>query len=188
MRYIKTAIIAALAWGSGMYGYYTGFLFEGLSDQSVDLRTLITILIPASLAFGILIAAFQSYIDRRRRKQGIDIDADQLRPVDSVVVNLTLIAARRETELTLLALHGAKIRSASEDHFEIRTSVTKRSWGEIVRVELKPVEDEKTLVQVSSRPWFKLTIIDYGQNSDNVREVLTSLSQGSEKAIVDSRG
>jgi hypothetical protein len=55
---------------------------------------------------------------------------------------------------------------------------TKASWlsnGEIIQIRLKQLDTEQTWIEVTSRPFFKVTLYDYGLNKKNVETILSAL-------------
>lgn len=77
-----------------------------------------------------------------------------------------------------LSLYRWKIVQQDENKgvLQCRTPISWLSWGEIVRIELRPYEEQLTKIKVQSRPWGRFTLIDCGKNQRNIQTVLQVLS------------
>ena len=177
MRYIKTFGLASVAWGVGMFGYMTGEMVNFLEIDYGDLEDILLILIPGSVLFGILTTGLLYGFDRRRKAGGIDIEKDELRPSDSLVLNLSIADARSALYRALENLNKPTITTVSEFELRATTGVTWRSFGEVVAIRLEPLGPDQTLAKLSSKPRLPVTIIDYGTNSDNLMSIRQMMNQ-----------
>ena len=50
------------------------------------------------------------------------------------------------------------------------------SWGEIVTITLLSQHNDEYEYEITSRPKFKLTLVDYGKNYKNVKNIISILS------------
>jgi len=73
---------------------------------------------------------------------------------------------------------GAGIRSRDETagRLEAVFSISWRSWGERVAVDVRGVDGD-VLVQIKSRSSLPTTLIDRGKNADNVRRFLSAVAK-----------
>lgn len=53
-----------------------------------------------------------------------------------------------------------------------KTGGTWLTWGEFILFQLEFIDDNKWMVNVSSRPIVKTTVIDYGKNRDNIQRII----------------
>ncbi|WP_273130964.1 hypothetical protein [Bacillus weihaiensis] len=68
-------------------------------------------------------------------------------------------------------LHKAKVK---EENLEkgfilVRTGINIRTWGEVIKVTVTSIENERTLVTIESKPIVITTMVDYGKNLENVK-------------------
>jgi hypothetical protein len=54
---------------------------------------------------------------------------------------------------------------------EFRTGVSWKSWGEVVYVQAMQKEDNEVDIDICSLPSWRTTMVDYGKNQENIREV-----------------
>jgi hypothetical protein len=175
-RYLKVIIIAGLAWGSGMFGFMTA---EFINPYQVDIPAIQKLILCTlgGLVFGLLVALALYVFDMKRLNNGIDISKDELRPTKSVVLNLPIKTVMDKAIKSLSVLNNAKIISNQENKLSVKTGVNKRTFGEIVLIELTKTTENDTLIQVSSRPNSRYTLVDYGMNSDNVSNLISAISE-----------
>jgi hypothetical protein len=95
---------------------------------------------------------------------------------DMLTVTIPPAEVRRVVRLTAEDLSRSQVLTQSDSLIEIRVGFSWRSWGEIVRVEIIPGENE-TLVKVVSTPKLSTTVIDWGANKRNVEKVMSALRQ-----------
>lgn len=88
-----------------------------------------------------------------------------------------LADAYRRAGQALNAL-GATVTAEDEvgGRIEARLSVSWRSWGEKLSVEVSGVDNE-TLVRVTSASRLPTTLFDYGKNAGNVKRFLEALGR-----------
>ena len=83
-------------------------------------------------------------------------------------------AALARAREAALRIPRARLRSVTDDAFEVATGITFRSWGEVVRVTAL-AREEGALVHVASRSKLPTTWADWGKNRRNVETVLQAL-------------
>lgn len=70
-----------------------------------------------------------------------------------------------------------KIVNASDDSIDARTGWTVKTFGCVISYVVKPINERLTEVQVSSKPRMRTTLIDYGENLENVERICSFLSE-----------
>jgi hypothetical protein len=134
------------------YGWRTG-LFEGLF-------------------FGAFCALILSSLHRR---QCLKIAGEELTPEQTL--NLEILADSKESvfERLLEALRrfGATVRKSDPQLLTVTARVRSswRSFGEVLSCRVVPLGDSKFEIEISSRPRFRTTLIDYGKGRLNVEGV-----------------
>lgn len=56
-----------------------------------------------------------------------------------------------------------------------KTSMTWKTWGDVISFDVRKIDSDKTGVEVSSRPLLRTTIIDFGRNLENVEKIVAFL-------------
>ncbi len=59
---------------------------------------------------------------------------------------------------------------------EYKVPISFKSWGEKVKIQIFDNKDGTSIVEISSRPIFFLTLLDYGKNRQNINQVKNLLS------------
>jgi hypothetical protein len=77
------------------------------------------------------------------------------------------------------AIPSASVKDANEETHTItfRVPMSFKSWGERVVLQLTENGPEATVVEVTSRASFPLTVADYGKNEQNVQQVVDWLAE-----------
>jgi len=52
-----------------------------------------------------------------------------------------------------------------------KTGMTWKSFGETIQFDVRKIDNEKTQVQISSKPALPTTLVDYGRNLENVEKI-----------------
>lgn len=89
------------------------------------------------------------------------------------------IAVKGEVDKVLFQLKNAlsqkKWELVSEDTqrgaLKFRTGVSWKSWGEIIDVQVMQKEENEVDIDICSMPGWRSTLVDYGKNQENIREV-----------------
>ena len=175
MRYLKVFIASAAIWGGGMYGFMTGDIADVASLDYGSRTQVLTIMLPTTLLFSLFVTGLLFFFDRRRLAAGYDISNDKLRPDRAVVVPRPVNETTLAVKEIFRTFEGAKTRVESDIRLEIRTGMSWKSFGEVITVDLEAVEENQTLVNLHSRPWYPATYVDYGINSDNLARIESQL-------------
>jgi hypothetical protein len=144
--------------GSGSVGATTGAAAGGLFGAVMTL----------------VLAGLQ--VARARRSDGT---LAGVRESAEFVVPGDVARARAAAEQALWAL-GASPRTAAVGDdvvLEGRTGMSWKSWGEVVRVEIRPSGHGAVRVQVASRPALGTTLVDYGKALTNVNSVRAAMTR-----------
>jgi len=75
---------------------------------------------------------------------------------------------------SLTLIKGCKVQKEDQAQGEIvaKAGRTWESWGEKLAFSVKKIDDKYTSVEVSSRPTFSMTLVDYGKNLWNVSSII----------------
>ncbi len=161
VRYLRTFLFTA-----ALFGLFLSF-FE--LDSASALAVIILLLM--SCLFGGSITLLVYLSDRRRLAAGKDISKDEVRPSESYVLQLPIDQVRILVVEALRALHRPKVEVQDSHNYVAITGMTWGSFGEVVSAEIKELNGDTTLLEVSSKPRLVTTIVDYGINSDNLAEI-----------------
>lgn len=67
--------------------------------------------------------------------------------------------------------------SETSTRLTARTGVSWRSFGEVISCDIESHGSSLQSITVASRPWFPMTLADYGANLSNVRAVVVFFVQ-----------
>lgn len=79
----------------------------------------------------------------------------------------------------LLEENNFKTTKLDEEAGKILASsgISWESFGEKVNVELEDLGNQQTLVKLSSKSKFPITIVDWGKNNENVKKIIEGLQR-----------
>lgn len=69
------------------------------------------------------------------------------------------------------------LRSSTERHVELRRRVNWKTWGELVSVDFKRLDEDHTLVSIAVEPLLGTTLFDYGQGERDATDLLRAIWQ-----------
>ncbi|MDO8526649.1 MAG: hypothetical protein Q7T03_03060 [Deltaproteobacteria bacterium] len=92
-----------------------------------------------------------------------------------VILTVSYEEALEKCMLSLGSVSGCSIFKKYNDVIIAKTQVTWKSFGEIITLSLKKIDDAKTGVLIESKPRLITTLIDYGKNFDNVKQITNVL-------------
>ena len=76
-------------------------------------------------------------------------------------------------------LEGNNFSVSNSDEFsgiiEAESEISSKSWGENITVELESLENQKTLVKITSRSKMPTTLVDWGKNDENIYAIKENL-------------
>ena len=55
--------------------------------------------------------------------------------------------------------------------------MTWKTFGDVISLEVSNLDDDRTKVKILSRPLVRTTLIDYGQNLENVETIVGMMKQ-----------
>lgn len=68
--------------------------------------------------------------------------------------------------------YSIKLCDKENGILQVKLGMTMKSWGDIVEFKLEKTDTDKMYnVCVSSRPWVRTTMVDWGSNLDNVEKI-----------------
>lgn len=131
------------------------------------------------VSFGVLMASILTPVHRwSLRQRGFDPDAEDpgVDVHEAVALRLPPEQALARCRAALEQMRASEVRADS-------ASVTVRgrsragwaSWGERIECRVQPA-DGGSRVEIRSRPWLRTTIVDYGQNRQNVERIRAFLA------------
>ncbi len=151
----------SLLWGLStglIVGLFTGLLFGGLMA-----------LILGSLHIWSV----------RRMPYGEPEGAMEVRHLRRVELRLPYDQAFDLCLSSVRAVRKGKIRGKDRSlgRIEAKAGMTWTSWGEVISFDLRRVDENRTRVEVSSRPVLRTTLVDLGKNLENVERIAGSLTR-----------
>ncbi|RLE64609.1 MAG: hypothetical protein DRJ38_05180 [Thermoprotei archaeon] len=74
---------------------------------------------------------------------------------------------------------GAKIlsRNKSTGLITTKTGATIYSWGEVITFNIRRVSDNRTRIEITSKPANIIQILDYGKNFENIEKIVAFLKE-----------
>ncbi|MFN2506198.1 MAG: hypothetical protein ABR540_18625 [Acidimicrobiales bacterium] len=136
-------------------------------------RPLHDVVLPATVLGG-LFSAFLA-LTIARRFAPLQGDAP-VRPRTRVFVSLPYETAFEHCSHAVRSLPGSTVErlDVGSGIIVARVARTPESWGELVIITVRAIGSD-TEVSVSSRPTYRLTLVDQGKNARNVEHILASL-------------
>ena len=113
-----------------------------------------------------------------KRAQSTDVEAlDCVRQEHSRDLNLPYEQAFRACGSALDNMALREVQSdESSGAITAKTKMTWKSFGEIIDIRIIGLNENKTRIEVQSRPLLRTTMVDYGKNLENIEKILTSIS------------
>lgn len=68
----------------------------------------------------------------------------------------------------------------SQGKIVARTSVSWKTWGDVISFDVCRIDNNRTQVIVSSKPVVRITLVDYGKNLENVERIVEFLKKHGE--------
>ena len=156
----------------------TSWLLEFFSHGGGFILCLVSPSLILALAISLGLVSGQIIAVKRVHSQGTkkSLDNHQTRKVE---VNYPY---RKTFQLCLEAikeLGNCKIRKtdSSRGIIEARTGISLRTYGDNISFEIQQLDNERTQVEISSRPMWWPTIVDYGRNLENVEKIKSFLQE-----------
>jgi hypothetical protein len=64
-----------------------------------------------------------------------------------------------------------------QNYITARTSTSWKSWGDDIRVDVVPIDETNSLVNIICRPALKTTLVDYGKNYGNAEKLMSLINE-----------
>ena len=146
-----------------------GVLMALLNDGTRSVGHFVLFAVISGGLFGTLMAAMLGS-RHRRATRGQETPSDSS-AAGTVLLPVPVAAARDICRDVEHALPKSEIKEASERHVRLAVRASRKSWGERVELDLSACVDNTTKVEITSGSTFRLTMIDYGKNRDNVDRI-----------------
>ena len=163
--YLRHFILSFIGFG---IIYWAFELFE--ISKPLAIRLLIKSAIVAFIFSGLTV---YNYI-KKLRKNGLSTDDDNLK----VKHNNVVMCQKSSEEILMKITQNADFKKMkihkTKSGYKIYTNYSWGSWGEVIDINIENRNSENQQIEISSRPKFPLTLIDYGKNKENV-ETITAL-------------
>lgn len=141
--------------------------------------------IGTSAASAVLYGAFMARVFGRRHVRAVEAlvgapTDEALSPRQTKILHVDLPPAEvfERCRKAIGAMPRARITSAdaATGVIEAKVGAAMKSWGEIVNVRVEPAPSGTSSIEISSRPSFRPTIVDYGVNLQNVLAIERALA------------
>jgi len=146
------------------------FLYRNFNYETVIWTAIISG--TTTLVFTIIMGLYQAVYIKTHKISIKDFD---IRPTQSVTFSID--KSIEETVQIIENIIPDKINSykfkydKEKGFYKAKTGATIRSWGEIIIIKLKKLENNKTHLSVISKSLLKTTLIDYGKSSLNIQKI-----------------
>jgi hypothetical protein len=169
----KIFVPTALTFGVGMSLVFMKVLTHsgyGLIDLYLILLSFL-----AGGAIGVLTALILGpihyfFVRKTAKGKPFDLSTTQYR---ALVVNVTSSAVFEHCVLGLQGLRATRIESdVKENCIFAKTAKNWQTWGDDINIEVIPMGDDNTWVNIMCRPSFKSTPVDYGKNYENAEKLM----------------
>lgn len=171
-RYIKVPLIMGLTFAVSQAAILAWL--GGRTAEELLLRAVTDFVLFALL--GLIITSIHSRIVKLKVRHESEQDFD-IRQQRSLTLRLPYDKAFAVCGESVAAVRGRiKTANSSDGKIEARTGWTWKTFGCVITYVIKPAGERLTEVQVSSRPQVRTTLIDYGENLDNVERICAFLS------------
>jgi hypothetical protein len=86
---------------------------------------------------------------------------------------------------SLSSIKKCSIQSKNRSQGKIiaKTSMTWKTFGDVISFKLLKIDNDKIQVEVASRPIVRTTLIDYGKNLENVETILRIIKEHGDVAV-----
>ncbi|WP_054027694.1 hypothetical protein [Bacillus sp. FJAT-28004] len=70
--------------------------------------------------------------------------------------------------------------------FSVNIGINWRTWGDIIHFDIKGINENKCIVEVTSRPKMETTLIDFGKNLENIIKITNYLKSKTKIKVVQN--
>lgn len=125
----------------------------------------------SGLLFGGFMAVI-SYISQKRLKsKGISKESKGVNQRYRLIVNRPLPEVRPTLGSSVSAISNCKIVKEDADGIKAKTGMGWKSFGEQISIFCEALTPTETLIEITSSPSMKTTLVDYGRNLENVEAI-----------------
>jgi hypothetical protein len=167
-RFVVTLILSSLFTGVGI-GIVTAIQRD--LAQGVKVAALASLLVGVLMAM--IIIPIQLFATRKLTSQECQPRQSREFTVAGDLLSVLDLLCKALSELTFIRSIEMNIESKS---IIAKTRMSWASYGEMIAIEARAVEEGKVLVTISSSPAVKFTVADYGKNARNLQAVVTKLA------------
>jgi len=166
------------------YFFITGLLYAVLRillDLAIDRETswydfFINFVI-FGLGMSLAVVSFHLYslrnLAKRNGKKDFNIEPQQ----SEEILSSTQPAQLSENLKNIPNFNRVK-HDRENDHIQVKTGFSGKSWGDRIDITYKP-EGDKFKYEIISRPKFAFTMLDFGQNLENILRIQKVVQQSS---------
>jgi hypothetical protein len=167
-RFVVTLILSSLLTGVGI-GIVTA-IQRGLA-QGVKVAAVASLLV--GVAMAVIIIPMQLLATRKLTR--LESQPRQVREfaVPGTVLPMLNLLCKALSELTFIRSIDMNVKNKS---IIARTRMSWASFGEVIAIEAREVEEGKVLVKISSSPAVKFTVTNYGKSARNLEAIFTKLA------------
>ncbi|MGH9429482.1 MAG: hypothetical protein ACRD2L_24615 [Terriglobia bacterium] len=165
--FLKTGVFFGFAMGL-FYAFQSSSLSAGVRGG-----------LAAGALFGFAMALLSYAADRQLSRRGINPCNSDVRHYRLLIANGRINELFPLCKKALLSVKRCTLKTEDADSGVLSAKVgfSWKSFGELVRVAIKPDRDGKMLIEISSAPSAPLTMVDYGKNFENIVEIESYLSR-----------
>lgn len=127
--------------------------------------------IAAGILFGLVISLFSYITDKKLKKEGLVNNGADVYQVREYIISKPSLETLDVFKEALSIFKKYKTVKEEKNSITIKTGFSWKSFGEIIVLSYKPINDTETQINISSRPSIKLTLVDYGINFQNVEKI-----------------
>jgi hypothetical protein len=80
--------------------------------------------------------------------------------------------------LVLVGAKDVRVETGTDARLHARVPMSWNSWGERLRLDFTSTSADAVQVRVASSPSFRLTLVDFGKNLQNVERIRDALARG----------
>jgi hypothetical protein len=155
-----------------MGGTYS--VFNLISDYFTDKDFSLFKILFDLLFFGLFMALLFTYFHKRElRKRGISVFTDDnlnVKQLTEIISDLSIndLIDKLKNDNNFKRMNIKKV----DIGIIIDSGIKLTSWGEKIQITESKNENEKRILKISSKPKLKITIVDYGQNKENIDRII----------------
>ncbi|WP_203294130.1 hypothetical protein [Luteirhabdus pelagi] len=161
--FIKTFLLTGIPFAIGMMGLHL------IGGEALRIEKF---LIYTTLFGGIMALSLIAILKYHLRKIGIQkiaqehLGVHQKRTIISTLSIEELLQMLKDDPVFQLM-----VRKEIENGILLQSTMTMKSWGEEIRIQIVSDRGSSYQYEISSRPRLKTTLIDYGKNLQNIRRM-----------------